>query len=170
MENNSFTTQNTLLTNPVTTTNYVKWAVIILILAFLGFNIFSFLAKGTSVAAYLTQALANIIAWFTSKTVTTASAIASAVATNTVSTASNVADNVTNNAVEAAKHIEQVTEPAQKKNEDYAANETASKVGWCYIGEDRGYRSCAQVGASDKCMSGEIFPSQEICVNPTLRV
>ena len=165
MENNSF---NSPLSSPTNTqeTNYVKWAVIILILAFLGINIFSFLAKGTSVAAYLTQALANIIAWFTSKTVTTASAIA----TNTVSTASAVANTTVDSAVATAKRIEQVTEPTQKKNDDYAANETTSKVGWCYIGEDRGYRSCAQVGASDKCMSGEIFPSQEICVNPTLRV
>jgi hypothetical protein len=46
---------------------------------------------------------------------------------------------------------------------------TSGKAGWCYIGEERGYRSCSQVGANDTCMSGDIFPSQEICVNPTLR-
>jgi hypothetical protein len=44
-----------------------------------------------------------------------------------------------------------------------------SKSGWCYIGEDRGFRSCAQVSSSEECMSGDIFPSQEICVNPNLR-
>ena len=43
------------------------------------------------------------------------------------------------------------------------------KAGWCYIGEDSGYRTCAQVGVNDSCMSGEIFPSQEICINPSLR-
>jgi len=37
------------------------------------------------------------------------------------------------------------------------------------IGEDQGYRSCIQVGDNDTCMSGDIFPSQEICVNPKLR-
>ncbi len=165
MDNNSFNSPLSNISSPYET-NYVKWAVIILILAFLGFNIFSFLAKGTSIAAYLTQALANIIAWFTSKTVN----VVSAVATNTVSAASNVVNTTADVSLETAKQIEQVTEPVQKKNDDYAANETTSKVGWCYIGEDRGYRSCAQVGANDKCMSGEIFPSQEICVNPTLRV
>ena len=46
---------------------------------------------------------------------------------------------------------------------------TYGKAGWCYIGEDRGFRTCAQVGVNDKCMSGEIFPSQEICINPNLR-
>jgi len=44
-----------------------------------------------------------------------------------------------------------------------------SKGGWCLIGEDRGFRSCAQVENADQCMSGDIFPTNEICVNPTLR-
>lgn len=58
----------------------------------------------------------------------------------------------------------------------YQADESNSKIqtggaksGWCYIGEDRGFRTCAQVGVNDTCMSGDIFPSQEICVNPNLR-
>ena len=49
------------------------------------------------------------------------------------------------------------------------ASKSVGKSGWCYIGEDRGFRSCIQVGANDSCMSGDIFPSQDICVNPSLR-
>jgi len=49
------------------------------------------------------------------------------------------------------------------------SNKSTNKSGWCYIGEDQGYRSCIQVGDNDTCMSGDIFPSQEICVNPKLR-
>jgi len=45
----------------------------------------------------------------------------------------------------------------------------SSKTGWCYIGEEGGNRSCIQVGDNDLCMSGNIFPSQEICINPSLR-
>jgi len=45
----------------------------------------------------------------------------------------------------------------------------SSKSGYCYIGEDRGFRSCVSVDESDMCMSGDIFPSNEICVNPSLR-
>jgi hypothetical protein len=30
-------------------------------------------------------------------------------------------------------------------------------------------RTCGQVGADDSCMSGNIFPTQEICMNPSLR-
>ena len=46
---------------------------------------------------------------------------------------------------------------------------TSGKKGWCYVGEDRGNRSCVQVTQSEKCMSGDIFPSQDICINPNLR-
>jgi hypothetical protein len=44
-----------------------------------------------------------------------------------------------------------------------------SKSGYCYIGEDRGFRSCIKVGENDQCMSGDIFPTMDICINPNLR-
>ena len=44
-----------------------------------------------------------------------------------------------------------------------------SKAGYCYIGEDRGFRSCIEVGEGDVCMSGDIFPTQAVCINPNLR-
>ena len=43
------------------------------------------------------------------------------------------------------------------------------KAGFCYIGEDRGIRSCVKVNEDNVCMSGQIFPSSDICVNPNLR-
>lgn len=45
----------------------------------------------------------------------------------------------------------------------------AGKAGYCYIGEDRGFRSCVKVEAGDKCMSGQTFSRQDICVDPRLR-
>ena len=44
-----------------------------------------------------------------------------------------------------------------------------SKAGFCYIGEDRGFRSCIDVGEGDVCMSGDIFPTEAVCINPNLR-
>jgi hypothetical protein len=63
----------------------------------------------------------------------------------------------------------------QSSEKDYQAHEASSSVhgagkgGWCFIGEDRGFRSCAQVGVNDTCMSGDIFPTHELCMNPNLR-
>ena len=44
-----------------------------------------------------------------------------------------------------------------------------SKSGYCFVGEDKGFRSCIEVGEGDICMSGDIFPTQAICINPNLR-
>jgi cytoskeletal protein RodZ len=41
--------------------------------------------------------------------------------------------------------------------------------GFCYIGYDDGQRECVDVYQGDVCMSGEIFPSLDICINPKLR-
>lgn len=48
-------------------------------------------------------------------------------------------------------------------------NKRTGKAGWCFVGEDRGFRSCARISESDTCISGDIFPSQDMCINPTLR-
>ena len=49
------------------------------------------------------------------------------------------------------------------------SSQSKRKSGYCYIGEDRGYRSCIELSPGDKCMSGDIFPSMDICINPNLR-
>jgi len=71
------------------------------------------------------------------------------------------------------KSIQQALEYA-KKNQQKPPAEDPKKIpgptsGYCYVGEDRGFRSCIEVGESTKCMSGEIFPTREVCVNPRLR-
>ena len=49
------------------------------------------------------------------------------------------------------------------------SNVTLNKKGFCYIGTENGIRACAPVGVNNKCMSGDIFPSREICMDPALR-
>jgi len=44
-----------------------------------------------------------------------------------------------------------------------------NKGGWCFIGEDRGYRSCLLVEPNTGCMSGEVYPSETNCLHPELR-
>ena len=45
----------------------------------------------------------------------------------------------------------------------------SSKSSYCYIGNDKGIRSCVKVNEHDKCMSGDIFPTHNMCINPNLR-
>ena len=41
--------------------------------------------------------------------------------------------------------------------------------GYCYIGTDRTFRSCVKMNSGDTCASKQVFPTKDICINPTLR-
>ena len=43
------------------------------------------------------------------------------------------------------------------------------KKQYCYVGNLGGKRHCAEIEQSDKCISGDIFPTESLCVNPNLR-
>jgi len=43
------------------------------------------------------------------------------------------------------------------------------KSGWCFIGTDRGYRSCVKIGEGDQCLSGKVYKTEAICHDPSLR-
>lgn len=44
----------------------------------------------------------------------------------------------------------------------------SSKSQWCLVGEYQDKRGCIEVGEQDKCISGQVFPNQKMCLNPTL--
>jgi hypothetical protein len=45
---------------------------------------------------------------------------------------------------------------------------SADKSSWCLVGDYKGSRGCVEIGEYDKCLSGQIFPSQRLCLNPAL--
>ena len=45
---------------------------------------------------------------------------------------------------------------------------TSGKQTWCLVGEYQGKRGCIEVNEHDRCLSGQVFPSQKMCLNPTL--
>jgi len=181
--------------------NMTTWLLIILILAFLGFNIFAYLAKGTQdiadVFAPITKMLFGTTVDVTSEVVDVSAEGAKAVVSGTsgvLNTGLTTVQDITPNGAPSSvkgqpisqqqfDNIQQSTlnralntaQSQQPQQQDYQANEASSsvhttgKAGWCYVGMDRGFRSCAEVGVNDICMSGDIFPSQEICMNPNLR-
>lgn len=62
------------------------------------------------------------------------------------------------------------------QTEKYLADHASSniqkkscKTNWCFIGEEDGIRNCAALNKGQECMSGNIFPSMDICINPNLR-
>lgn len=179
--------------------NATTWVLIILILAFLGFNIFVYLAQGTKTItdffAPLIQKIFGTTISITGQAVDVSAEGAKAVVAGTANVLESgltAVQDITPNKAPSTVGGQTISQPqvnntqqstlnkalndSQTQQTDYQAHEASSslgdrtgQVGWCYVGEDRGFRSCAQVGANDTCMSGEIFPSNEICMNPSLR-
>jgi hypothetical protein len=184
--------------------------IIILILALLGFNIFIYLAKGTSdVASGVRSIFGPILSFFGLATVNVANQAIQGAAQGTAAVAESVAD-VSQSATNAVKGADakmgaidgmpvqqqmqqqtlnredalqhalsdashNISQQTQYDSDIMPSDATSSiqgstgKAGWCYIGEESGVRTCAKVGVNDTCMSGDVFPSQDICVNPNLR-
>ena len=45
---------------------------------------------------------------------------------------------------------------------------SVNKNQWCLVGEYNGARGCISVSDQDKCLSGQVFPTQQMCLNPNL--
>jgi hypothetical protein len=183
--------------------SWITWLIVFLVLAFLGFNIFVYLAKGTQ---DITNIFAPLIKMIFGTTVevageaidvsaqgakvvvgATAGAIESGLTAIQDITPNGPPSSMKGQPISQQKQQPDIMQQSslnkalntsqqqQQSQYDYQANEAPSSIhgsgqaGWCYVGEDRGYRTCAQVGVNDTCMSGDIFPSQEICINPNLR-
>ena len=179
--------------------NLTTWLIIFLVLSFLGFNIFVYLAKGTqgitNFFAPLIEKIFGTTVSVTGQTVDVAAEGAKAVVGGTASVVNaslSAVQDITPNGAPSSLNTQSIQGTIQppdvttnnnlnralnssQQDQDYQANEASSSVGgsgqsgWCYIGEDRGFRSCSQVGVNDECMSGDIFPSNELCINPNLR-
>ena len=201
------------------------WIIIILILAFLGINIFAYLAKGTQetvsifskifepilkVFGYTTltttkqtietsatgaTAGINMVAGTTSDTIDniiqtdgsgtpvatsgTSTGVSSNVPQGNISTSLPVQNNIQKNNTKIEKWREdalsKALESAEQKQSQVSPDDsrssiqTTGKSGWCYIGDDQGLRTCSEIGVNDVCMSGDVFPSQAVCINPKLR-
>ena len=69
---------------------------------------------------------------------------------------------------------EEITEPAITEGPipDDAASSTqgGSQGGFCLAGEWKGKRTCVKVDKSSDCQSGQLFGTEAVCQNPTLRM
>ena len=41
---------------------------------------------------------------------------------------------------------------------------SSSKTKWCLVGEYQNKRGCIDISESDKCLSGQVFPNEEMCL------
>ena len=215
----SFTSQNSLNSLSESTVDVTPssifssiwfWLILIIVLAFVGFNVFSYLAKGTDL-------LVQITSFFTYIFATISKFIVNIGATGTQAVV-DVSASAIDTSLEVVKENTdgKPNEPVQQNNEEpeqqgqqqqgqqqqqqlymqqqqpyptsypqsnefppsqnemepmpASAMDADNKSGWCLVGQEQGFRSCIEVNEFDKCMSGDIFSTKDICINPNLRV
>ncbi len=208
------------------------WIFIILLLAFLGFNIFKYLAQGTDIVTALLSPIAYVITMVSGDTAKTTLEHTSQGAQTIATESSNFLqillklitdffngsvsfittgsisginylqstikqDKITStnenaNTKETKEENEDEEEEGVLKNERKIENRlqdvsnsiknsiakkedkipepsSSEQHGYCYVGKQNNVRHCAKVSSKSKCMSGDIFPTMDLCVNPKLR-
>jgi hypothetical protein len=184
-----FTPSESPLPPPSSGTSFWRYLFVFLILVFLGLTLVLFLLKPANKDIKNLYDPITSLFNFDAKDVKGSASVASVSKKNNnaavnkldkLLTAKPVINNIDNTenkkinlqaqALEAPKKYKRL--PVIPESDDATSSvqmKPTSKTGFCYIGEDRGFRSCIEVGEGDVCMSGDIFPSQSICINPNLR-
>lgn len=172
----------------------IRYGLIVIILAFLGFNIFAALSKATDTTTGFLKPVLAALGYGVGETVKQTTDVAAEGAKTVVDVAAGTVDDAvtlmeksvgvkgvefnrvdkdnisTSDALASATSKLKKSEPkADESGSSTQQGRALPKSGYCYIGEDRGFRSCIKVNEGDMCMSGEIFPTKDVCVNPSLR-
>tara|TARA_Y100000389_G_C17438364_1_gene506968 strand:- start:1186 stop:2031 length:846 start_codon:yes stop_codon:yes gene_type:complete len=164
---------------------------LIFVLGLLGLNVFTYLTKGTDIISYYFSKSVNE---FPNKTkeavkntlsgVNLGTDIVSGMVKNSSNIISDQMDvdhlrrNKKNNKKSNNKNIrvQDFKKKDKEQESDYKESKNDNKIqekqkpGYCYIGTDRGYRSCIKVSDENECLSKEVYPTMNICINPNLRV
>ena len=164
----------------------VKIFLIFVILALLGFNVFAYLAKGTDIFKTFMVSYGKYIPDGIKKTLNLTekgAALGLDVAAGSLQDVKKVItktsgvqaklwkarDRTLEKSIDAGNFRGLNNFPTTEPDKSDSGVQEKSKKGWCYVGTDRTFRSCIKVNESDTCMSGKIFPTKDICINPSLR-
>lgn len=160
-------------------------------------NIGDFLQFIINSIAVLVKPIISNVLFITGVTIDKSSDILTESAKNGLDIGNGVMDSIGKLLIKSSRHDEQISKiPIEepKKEEPKKIDETinksnikppsqpaadsttspiqksisSNKAGWCLIDEYKGQRNCIKVSELDKCMSGQVFPEQKMCLNPTL--
>lgn len=165
---------------------FILILVAMLILSFLGINILAVAGQWIEkIAGIITPTLGRTFSMFTYSTGEVIDKTSETVA-KVAKTGIDIADGAIDDVGQLLKKGSGITSSGDKLPEsapvqltgpepDQGSNPiqnpiAAAKSAWCLVGEDNGKRGCVEIGEADKCMSGQIFPSQKVCLNPTYTV
>lgn len=144
-----------------------KILLIIVILSILGINVFYYLARTTDIIKTVGEKSISKTVDITKSTVSTSAKgakLGTDIAEGTVTGGLDI--------LEQSIGVKPTVQPQKQQiiPDDSDSNiQVVGKKGYCYIGSEGKRRSCMNVGVNDTCMSGDIYPTMAICMNPNLR-
>ena len=145
---------------------WIKVLLVILLLGFIGINIFFYLGFSVKKIYGLLDKFVNYIkALLSGKKTKSISKQIPKPKFKTKDKPKNMKD--LENEIEQPK--KNTPPPKVKPDEDKSTIHTSGKSGYCNVGSWKGIRSCVKVADASECISGDIFPTKEICINPNLR-
>ena len=174
--------------------NILFIVLLIFLLSFLGFNIFTYLSDGTNFLTNLFGPIfsttGEVIGDATKNIVSTASTGTQQIVQTGSDTTKNVVDVAAKGTTSGIGFLQDrlkktasvvdpennniLTDNINKKidktdSQPEPVRTQALQQGYCFIGKINDTRHCAKVNERQQCMSGDIYPTMDICVNPNLR-
>ena len=176
---------------------YIKITAAIILLAFIGINIFTYLKSGVDAVTYFLKKVSSPVI----KPITKA---ASQITTPIKKSVKSVEKKITKKLkiekeqpppppprkkldgkggkIKKDDRVDKAWKLSQEEEDDdgdcsdpepdsdiLSEIQNSRKTGWCYIGTDSGYRSCVKIGEQDQCLSGKVYQTEAICHDPSLR-
>jgi hypothetical protein len=170
----------------------IKILLIVIIVSALGFNILAYLAYGTDYLSHVVEQIASYLPGGLGRTLQLSArgtALGGEVAAGTIEDVEKIVTGATptkdstplkhkeiwekrdqnlSDAIDK-RHVQGINTMPQHEPDQSDSSIQNQKGKWCYVGTDRGFRSCVEMENSQDCISGKIFPSKRKCVNPDIR-
>ena len=156
--------------------------VIIIILGIIGLNIFKYLSDGIETIKELTSPLINVFADISKKAAATSAENigdgASEILKTGSKTSKNIIDTTEKGSLTSITALQKTINTDNNKDDvedddvdddDDSDNDVTSKSGYCFVGKSKNRRYCSKLDSRSQCMSGDIYPTLEKCINPNLK-
>lgn len=150
------------------TLDITKVLLIFIILSLLGLNIFNYFARATDTGALFTKKAAGVALQGAERTVDLSKKGTKAT-TDVVAGALEGGLKTLERALDIQVDRRTGNGMAPQPDQSGSDIQMPKKTGFCYVGEEKGIRTCVYVGKRDTCLSGDVYPSMAVCVNPALR-
>ena len=165
---NSISNQKTS-DNNMDTRNMTIILLLVVIIVFSSLGMF--FVKSLAVFYKLVSALTDKLLYTLGFTIGKTSDLVSQSGEKTLDIANGAVHNGSDLMMKAGKEENSPTKKKEEPSPDDSANPiqkpiTSAKANWCLVGEYQGRRGCIEVDDNDKCLSGQVFPSQYTCLNP----